>query len=302
MRFRCIALVTGFSILAMHLFVSCTKEGKSHDAGDNKDSITLLYPLPSALHESSGLCYTDGRLWSFGDSGNPPYLYCIDTATGAILQTVRIQNFSNEDWEDITADDQYIYVGDFGNNDGNRKDLRVLRISKQNINTGAADVAVQAEAIYFSFADQTVFPVNKHSDFNCEAIASVGDELYIFTKDESDFRTRCYPLSKTPGTYAVLPISSFNSEGEITSAAYNPSTNELALGGYQSGKLHPFIWFFTDFAGDDFFEGKKNKILLSKDDKAWQTEGLAYISSQQLFLSCESTSDVAASLYKINRP
>src|SRR4051812_45510552 len=88
--------------------------------------------LPAVLKESSGLCYTDGQLWSFGDSGNPDAIYKIDTTTGAILQTVTIANYPNTDWEDITADALYIYIGDFGNNSGDRTDLKILRVKKSD--------------------------------------------------------------------------------------------------------------------------------------------------------------------------
>ncbi|MDQ6842742.1 MAG: hypothetical protein M3Z92_00115 [Bacteroidota bacterium] len=98
--------------------------------------VTVMFKntLPSVLHESSGLCYTDGNLWTFGDSGNLNAIYKIDTATGAVVQIVIIQNFSNTDWEDIAADSSYIYIGDFGNNDGNRKDLKIIRIKKTDLN------------------------------------------------------------------------------------------------------------------------------------------------------------------------
>ena len=285
-------------ILLVCIVCSCSKHNSETTQPASEVTVTLDHTLPSLLQESSGLCFTDGSLWSFGDSGNPNAIYKIDTITGAILQTVIIQNFPNEDWEDITADDDYIYIGDFGNNKGNRKNLRILCIKKSDITT-ASQVNVNAGAISFSYTDQTDFTSNNNSNFNCEALVSIEDNLYIFTKDEGDLQTRCYQLSKTPGTYAVAPISSFNAGGEITSAAYNPVTKELALGGYEPQKQHPFIWFYKDYTGNHFFEGDKTKVTLSGDNKQWQTEGIDYTSSNTMFLSCESTPDIAASLYSL---
>ena len=290
---------TGRNFIIYLMAVSCLYACNKRHATSLTDSqviVSFKHTLPSLLHESSGLCYTNGNLWTFGDSGNPNAVYKIDTTTGAILQTVTVQNFPNEDWEDIAADEDYIYIGDFGNNNGTRKDLKILRIRKSDIST-ASIVNINAEAISFSYTDQEDFTENKNNNFNCEALVAIENNLYIFSKDEGDFQTRSYELPKEPGSYSATPISSFNVEGEITSAAYNPATKELALGGYESQKLHPFIWFFKDFADNHFFEGAKTKVSLSGNDTLWQTEGMDYSSSSQIFLSCESTPDINASLF-----
>ncbi len=43
-------------------------------------------------------------------------LYGLNPETGEILQRIEIENVKNRDWEDITIDETYFYVGDFGNN------------------------------------------------------------------------------------------------------------------------------------------------------------------------------------------
>lgn len=262
-------------------------------------TLVLNHALPSVLHESSGLCYTDGNLWTFGDSGNPNAIYKIDTATGAILQIVTIQNFPNNDWEDITADDSYVYVGDFGNNDGIRKDLKVLRVKKIDISSNESQLNVNADAINFSFADQLTFTANGNTNFDCEAMASIDSSLYLFTKDGGDLQTRSYRLPKDTGTYSLTPIDTFNTSGKVTSAAYNPVTKELALGGYLNNKIFPFIWFFKNYSGDHFFNGAKIREALNSNNTPFQTEGLDYVAPNKMFLSCESTPQIPASLYGI---
>ena len=111
-------------------FCSCKKNSNSDTTQQSQPVVvSLLCTLPSVLHESSGLCFTDGNLWSFGDSGNPNSIYKIDTSTGVILQTVTIQNYPNIDWEDISADSTFMYIGDFGNNNGNRTNLKKSGLS-----------------------------------------------------------------------------------------------------------------------------------------------------------------------------
>src|SRR5438067_8846476 len=67
-------------------------------------ALPLKTKLADAVVESSGLVYTNGNLWTFNDSGNPPVLFRVDSASGQVVQQVRITNFDNMDWEDITAD------------------------------------------------------------------------------------------------------------------------------------------------------------------------------------------------------
>jgi hypothetical protein len=264
-------------------------------------TVKLIHNLPFQLSESSGLCYTDGILWSFNDAGNSNTLYRIDTTNGAILQTLTIENQLNTDWEDITADSLYIYIGDFGNNDGNRNDLKILKIKKNDIDLSLSNQKVTAETIHFSYADQLSLEKNTNSNYDCEAMVSVGDFLYIFTKNHSDLQTRCYRISKVPGEYSVSPIRAFNTSGKVTAAAYNTTTKELALLGYMNQKIRPFIWFFSFIEGDDFFGGKAIRKNLDSTSRVWQTEGLDFKDTNNLFLSNEAA-EVPAGLFKITYP
>ena len=291
--------------LLVQLMSGCGKTGAVPGPPVNAGSdsalvIDLKHTLPTLLKESSGLCYTDGQLWTFGDSGNPNAIYKIDSATGAILQTVTIANFPNVDWEDITADSSYIYVGDFGNNYGNRTDLRILRIKKSDIVSGEAFVTLQADAISFSYADQTDFSANENTNFDCEALAAIQGSLYIFTKDQADLQTRCYRLADTPGVYSLSPVAQFNSGGKITAAAYNPASGELALLGYMNKKIRSFIWLMHDYPGDRFFSGMVQRFNIGSQ-RDWQTEGLDYISGSRLMMSCETSTSHLASLYAVQK-
>jgi hypothetical protein len=263
-------------------------------------TIGLKFVLPRILKESSGLCYTDGNLWTFGDSGNPNEIFKIDSSTGSILQTVQIENFQNIDWEDITADSSYIYIGDFGNNSGNRTDLKIIRIKKSDLNVSDALIKVQGEAIRFSYADQINFAKASSTDYDCESVISVGNFLYLFTKDGIDLKTRSYKISNQPGIYVVSPISSFDTKGKLTAAAYNPVTKEIALLGYMNKKEDSFIWFLNEYPKDNFFGGNKVKITIGTN-RDWQTEGLDYISGSRLFMSCETSKSQAASLYFVRK-
>ena len=278
----------------------------NYDSSATVNDGSCIYPLTyqapvlkgyfaSYLSESSGLVWTDGKLWTHNDSGNPAIIYSIDTATGATLQEVNIDNFPNTDWEDITADSNYIYVGNFGNNDGARRDLSILKIKKADIGASRT-VHVTAEEIAFSYTDQTSFTASRTNNFDCESVLSRGDSLYIFTKDRGDLQTRVYKLPKIPGTYRVSPYTSLNANGLVTGADYDPINNEVMLIGYLSDHTHPFLWKLNDFAGDMFFSGNKRRIEIGNSEE-WQTEGICYLPGHRYFISCESLGTIHASLY-----
>ena len=93
-------------------------------------SVSVRAQLPAMLSESSGAVFFNGRFISHNDSGNENKLYELDTATGLILRTVHIQNAVNSDWEDLAQDATSLYIGDIGNNRGNRTDLKIYKIAK----------------------------------------------------------------------------------------------------------------------------------------------------------------------------
>lgn len=306
--FRLICFLILSSFVIAHSQTGCTDplannynpSAISNDGSCTYDITTQSYaakgPINSFATESSGLVYTNGVLWTHNDSGNASDIFKVDTATGALIQRVSIVNFSNTDWEDITADSNYIYVGDFGNNNGTRIDIKILKIDKAQLTSTASVITASAQAINFSYSDQTNFSSNGSTNFDCESVISFGNFLYLFTKNRGDLQTRVYKLSKTPGTYTISPYSSYNVNGKITGADYNKQKNEVALIGYMSSNKNSFIYYLNDFTGDQFFSGNKRRVEIGNATNDWQTEGIAYASGNKLFISCE-TSYTQATLY-----
>lgn len=176
-----------------------------------------IISLKSPITESSGLLFVNGIFITHNDSGNPPLLYEIDTATGLPSRTVYISNATNIDWEDLTADDDYIYIGDFGNNQGTRQNLRIYKVALTDY--WASDTVV-ADTINFSYADQTSFtPAPFQTNYDAEAMVTMGDSLWVFTKRWTKGGSAIYKLPKTTGTYAVSPTDSIpDAYGLVTAA------------------------------------------------------------------------------------
>ena len=83
--------------------------------------------LNDSINENSGLDFFNNRLFTLNDSGNSSEIFEISKETGKI-ENVFKTNLVNIDWEAITSDSSNLYVGDFGNNLGTRKDLVVHKI------------------------------------------------------------------------------------------------------------------------------------------------------------------------------
>jgi hypothetical protein len=255
--------------------------------------------LGKKLAESSALLYVDGTLFTLSDD-KKPVLFRIDTATAKIRQTISIENASFTDKEALAMDDEYIYIGDVGNNTGSRRDLQVVRISKSDI-TASKELSVKGERISFTYPEQVKFGVKpKDNKFDCEAMVVMGDSIYLFTKQHNNLKTTLYALPKKPGTYEARKKGVFDVKGMISDATLSPDGTTLLLLGYGRQHQSSFIWKFTGFTGADFFSGYSSVITLSSEQLAWQTEGITFIDNSEVFISCEETNDLPAALYRLN--
>jgi hypothetical protein len=253
--------------------------------------------LEEEMKETSGIILYEGNIWTINDSGGFPEIYKIDKVTGAVNQTVSIANGSNRDWEDITQDDKYIYVGDFGNNDGNRTDLKIYKIAKGEI-TDKKKVSVNATIIGFSYSDQQSFEENNHNhNFDCESLISDGDSLMIFSKDWADGKTRMYKIPKIPGQYNIDPLETFDADGLVSGADFSEVDHKLVLIGY---KDHiPFIFLVNDFNGRTLIGKEIFRFNLFKM-RGSQTEGITWSTDETVLFSTEQTKSYQQQVFEFD--
>ena len=244
-------------------------------------STTLVGTLPEDVLESSGLIYYKNKLITHNDSGNSPRLYEVDTLSSQIIRTININNAANIDWEDITQDESYIYIGDFGNNTGNRQDLTIYRVAKSDFDVSNT---ISAERINFSYEDQTDFSDVQNSDWDAEALVDFNDQLLIFTKQWQTNGTVAYSIPKIPGSYSAKNLGFYNASGLVTGAAYNKFSNVLMLLGY-SPQLQPFIVRMDELTTNFSFNGTEVKTGLEIGFS--QVEGITYSDSNTYYISSE---------------
>ena len=254
--------------------------------------------LPEEVHETSGLFFHNGRLWTHNDSGGKPVLYGLDTTTFEVVQRITLANAKNKDWEDVCTDGERVYVGDFGNNKGKRKNLRIYTFPLRDIpKEGNASVTV--DSINFSFADQTEFKYEKHQhDYDCEAMFATDEYLYLFSKGWATGTTRLYRLSKTPGTQVAEVVNGFDSQGLITGADYDRESGVLVLVGYVNKVWLPFLYLIYDF--DDAGVKLSNRRFELHNYIGTQTEGIVFCDKGKCYLSAETSPAFSSRVFSID--
>jgi hypothetical protein len=215
---------------------------------------------------------------------------------GGLENTLQVKNVSNLDWEALAEDDQYFYIGDFGNNYGTIRNLKLYRIDKSKLeNKNPYDV--EADEIGFEWADQKIFaPLKHHHNFDCEAFFSSGDSLYFFTKNWANLRTRMYSMPKTIDHHELQPKAEFNADLLVTGADINSTGDVVALIGYKDFRTYLILLY--DFKGSDFFKGKSIKLDLKILGSA-QTEGVVFTDNDELYINTEATKQKQA-IYRID--
>ncbi len=235
-------------------------------------NINKVGSLPNTITESSGLAksFNKNTFWTHNDGGGEAELYEIDSV-GNLLNTLKVPNTTNIDWEDLAQDSKgNIYIGDFGNNTNQRKDLTIYKFQP--------NYPEKVEKITFRFSDQMEFPPQKKDmNFDCEAFFWANDSLFLFSKNRGDKLVKMYKMPSLAGDYKVEPISSIFLKTNITAADISPSGNQFALLGY--GKIF-------------LFGIENNQISFSKPQfcikaSLKQSEALAYISENEILITNE---------------
>jgi hypothetical protein len=175
----------------------------------------------------------------------------------------------------LAENDTHIFIADIGNNNGNRKDLKIYTILKSDFKESNT---VSAETISFSYEDQTIFSSQPNSsNFDAEGVVIYENQIFIFTKNWADLKTSVYKIPLTAGNHVASKVSTANVEGLITGAIF--SNNRFFLTGYETS-LTPFLIYISHnrAPGKNIFSSGFHKISL-KDElgQGSQVEAIANI-------------------------
>ncbi|MDB4161683.1 hypothetical protein N9772_04890 [Bacteroidia bacterium] len=255
------------------------------------------------LRENSGMAYYGGGVvYLVNDGGNGPKLFRFDTAQMGYT-TFDILNGSNADWEDLTTDKfNNLYIGDFGNNDNERKNLRIYK-SPDPETIFSNQIAV--ETIAFTYENQTNFPpADSELNFDCEAMVWHQDSLYIFTKnrtDPYDGWSYMYVLPDSPGSYvaklrdSIQFTASDKRLGWITAADLRGdsllllSSSKVNLGvGFGAKSLSEMIWESYDVG----FSQKEAVSFGAKSTDIFISDELNVIGNNLYYLNIAETASL----------
>lgn len=259
-------------------------------------TLVKIGEFPAELAEISGMTAHDGLLWGINDSGNEPVLFGFNSQTLQTEKKVVAGNTYNIDWEDLAQDETSFYVGDFGNNLGDRKDLSIYIIDKDDVTSGL-DTVYPSGLIRFAYEDQTNFtPAAEFTTpYDCEAFIVAGDSVLLFTKDWETERTTIYSIPSVPGTHTARIRFRADVGGLVTGANWDPQSGELLLLGYAD--YAPFLFSVTEFDPVNPVFKKSRRIAFS-DFFGAQTEGICRTADGSVLVSCEQSALVKSSLYR----
>jgi len=236
--------------------------------------------LSDSIQETSGLNFFDEKLFTFNDSGNPAELYEINKKSGKILKVFKV-NAENKDWEALANDGKNFYIGDFGNNAGTRKDLKILKIPF-NSNKLQTD---SLNTVSFYYQEQKDFTSkNISTDFDLESMIYLNGKLHIFTKEWTSKSTTHYTLD--PNNFekqAAQKVETFKTGFMISDAYY--FDKKLYTVGYTK-KTEVFLMIFIESEQGIFFNANPQKLYLGSALSIGQIEGIA-VDEKGIYISGE---------------
>ena len=241
--------------------------------------------LPKKIDETSGLEFFKGHFVTHNDSGGKSKLYSF-TSEGDFLKSYKIKGATNIDWEELTADNNYIYICDTGNNYGTRKDLKIYKIDKDFI---------LKDSILISYENQKSFKRKRKNRYDAEAVASVDSVLLLFSKDRKKLSTQVYFIPKEAKSYILKPIAEFQVEALVTAADYDPISKTLALTSY-TFEGDQYLYRFLNFNINDINNSKFDKYLIPV--KPAQIEAIKIEDSSSFWITSEDEGDGVPRLFK----
>ena len=281
-----------YYFLIFLLIFSCSNEKDNEEYSSVVILDTIV--LPKIINETSGLEILDGSFVTHNDSGGEPSLYFFNLE-GEIINSIKLDEeafwgINNNDWEDITADEDYVFIADTGNNFGNRNNLNIVKVK-------ISDFRID-EKISISYEDQEIFiPRPKHK-FDAEALFLIENKIAILSKDRSNLFTDLYLVDKENNSKQVLKSKiTYDVNSLITGGDYSSELGLLALVSYNS-KSSQYLILFENFTLEGLSEKKFKKYLIPIE-KA-QIEGIKIIDYKTFWITSEDEGSGSPYMYKIS--
>ena len=268
---------------------SDTPEVQNFDSAEIIETVVL----PKIINETSGLEILNDVFVTHNDSGGEPSLYFFNL-NGEITDSKKLEEKSfweiyNNDWEDITADEDYIYIADTGNNFGTRDNLSIIKVK-------IADFSVDSKIDIFYSDQESFFPSSKHK-YDAEALLIIQDKIALFSKDRESLNTDLYLIDKTTKEKQKLSsVANFNVNSLITGGDYNSNTGILALVSYSS-RGEQYLILFEEFNIDSTSYNSFKKYIIPIERA--QIEAIKIIDNKTFWITSEDEGIGNPYMYKL---
>jgi hypothetical protein len=249
--------------------------------------------LPKIINETSGLEILNEVFITHNDSGGEPSLYFFNL-NGEITNSKKLEEESfweiyNNDWEDITADEDFIYIADTGNNFGTRDNLSIIKVN-------ISDFSVDSKIDFFYSDQESFFPSSKHK-YDAEALLIIEDKIALFSKDRDSLNTDLYLIDDTIKEKQELSsVANFNVNSLITGGDYDSDTGILALVSYSS-RGEQYLILFEDFNIDNPRNNSYKKYSIPIERA--QIEAVKIISEKLFWVTSEDEGIGNPYMYKL---
>lgn len=258
------------------MFCGCNEHvgNESFRQKKEKYKIEKVGFLAKEIDESSGLEMgnTDSTFFTMNDDTQNEIFEV--NKKGKLLKTFPIVYSSNIDWEDLTKDDKgNLYIGDVGNNNNARQNLKFYVTNLQKQNDSIAEIAIQYE-------DQSSFPPSKKElTFDCEAFFWYQDSLYLFSKNRGNHTEKMYVIPAKPGKHVAKLAQTTKLKGMVTAADISPDGTKFAL------LTYGYIYLFDIVDKQINFKYPRTCIKFSR---AKQAEGLVFVNNNDMLITNEN--------------
>ncbi len=241
---------SGRTIASLGVIVSTLLAGagqaQSFTSGITSGTITN-----ATITEASGIAasrFNPNVLWTHEDSGNPAKIYAI-TSTGFGLGTYSLSGASNTDWEDIavgpgpTANTQYVYVGDIGDNNAARGSIAIYRVPEPVVSDVQSPVTTSLSNTKFTLQ----YPTGADPDGNPQGaqdaeslfVDPISKDVYIVTKRLSVKHVYEATLPATSsGSITLSLVATLNMTTWITGGDITVDGSAIAIRGGSTALLY----------------------------------------------------------------
>lgn len=238
----------------------------------------------SLLTEISGIAASRKNanvLWAHNDSGDAARIYAM-SLQGRHLGVYNLVGANATDWEDMAIGpgpvqgQDYIYVGDTGDNARQRTSVTVYRVAEPQVNATQEPVTVNldgVDALPMRYPDPAVY--------DCETLLvdPVSGDIFLVTRDrESQGVARVFrnPAPHTPGVMVTLElVATISLPLEVKGGDISPSGDAVLL------RLHSFSsaedgYYWPRAAGTNLWEAFSGPACLVPLVEETQGEALAF--------------------------